>query len=43
MRPSCLFAGQYIGSGKIFKVFMIYNNVDGEGQTLNVMIQSSKG
>ena len=26
--------GQYLGSRKILKVFVIYNNIDGIGQTL---------
>ena len=33
LRPSCLPSGQYLGSGKILKVFMICNNINGIGQT----------
>jgi len=28
LRPPCLPLGQYLGSRKILKVFMIYNNID---------------
>jgi len=31
LRPLCLSLGQYLGSRKILKVLMIYNNVDGIG------------
>ena len=34
LRLLCLSSGQYLSSGKILKVFMIYNNVDRIGQTL---------
>jgi len=30
-RPPHLFLGQYLGSGKVLKIFMIYNNVNGIG------------
>ena len=31
LRPLCLTSDQYLGSKKIFKVFMIHNNVNGIG------------
>jgi len=31
--PPCLSPGQYLGSGKILKVLMIHNNIDGIDQT----------
>ena len=34
LRLLCLFPDQHLGSRKILKVFMIYNNVNGIGQTL---------
>ena len=34
LRLPCLSLGQYLGSRKIFKVFMICNNVDGIGWIL---------
>ena len=33
LRPLCLSLGQYLGSRKILKIFMIYNSVDGIDQT----------
>ena len=33
LRLSCLSSGQYLGSGKILKVFMICNNINGIDQT----------
>jgi len=30
--------GQYLGSRKILKVFMIYNNINGIGQTFQIML-----
>ena len=33
LRPPCLPLGQYLGSRKILKVLMIYNNIDGIGWT----------
>jgi len=35
--PPCLPPGQYLGSRKILKVFMIRNNVDGVGWTFQIM------
>ena len=32
LRPPYLPLGQHLGSRKIFKIFMIYNNVNGIGQ-----------
>jgi len=37
LRPPRLPLGQYLGSRKILKVFMIHNNVDGIGQTFQVV------
>jgi len=34
LRPSYLSSGQYLGSRKILKVFIIYNNIKKKGQTL---------
>jgi len=36
--PPCLPLGQYLGSRKILKVFMICNNVDGIGQTFQIVL-----
>ena len=33
----CLPLGQYFGSRKILKVLMIYNNIDGIGQTFQIV------
>ena len=33
----CLPLGQYLGSRKILKVLIIYNNVDGIGQTFQIV------
>jgi len=38
LRPLCLLLGQYLGSKKVLKVFMIYNNVDGIGWTLQIVL-----
>jgi len=37
LRPLCLPLGQYLGSRKILKVLMICNNVDGIGQTFQIV------
>jgi len=37
LRPLCLPPGQYLGSRKILKVLMIYKNVDGIGQTFQIV------
>jgi len=37
LRQSHLPSGQYLGSRKILKVLMIYNNVDGIGHTFQIM------
>jgi len=42
-RPPHLFLGQYFGSGKILKVFMIYSNIDGIGWTFQIMLLNFKG
>jgi len=38
LRPLCLFPGQYLGSRKILKVFMIHNNIDWIAQTLQAVL-----
>ena len=38
LRPLCLPLGQYLGSRKILKVFMIHNNIDGIGQTFQIVL-----
>jgi len=35
--PPCLPPGQYLGSRKILKVLMIHNNIDGIGQTFQIV------
>jgi len=35
--PLCLLPGQYLGSRKILKVFMIRNNIDGIGRTFQIV------
>ena len=37
LKPLCLPLGQHLGSRKILKVFMIYNNVDGISWTFQVV------
>ena len=37
LRPPHLPLGQYLGSRKILKVLMIHNNVDGIGQTFQIV------
>ena len=37
LRLSCLPLGQYLGSRKILKVLIIYNNVDGIGWTFQIV------
>jgi len=37
LRPLYLPPGQYLSSRKILKVFMIYNNIDGIGQTFQIV------
>ena len=36
--PLCLPLGQYLGSRKILKVLMIYNNINGIGQTFQIVL-----
>ena len=36
--PPCLPPGQYLGSRKILKIFMICNNVDGIGRTFQIVL-----
>ena len=38
LRPPHLPPGQYLGSRKILKVFMICNNVDGIGRTFQIVL-----
>jgi len=38
LRPLCLPLGQYLGSRKILKVFMICNNVNRIGWTFQIML-----
>ena len=38
LRPLYLSLDQYLGSRKILKVFMIHNNIDGIGQTFQVVL-----
>ena len=38
LRPLCLPLGQYLGSRKILKVLMIYNNVNGIGRTFKIVL-----
>ena len=42
LRPLCLPLGQYLGSRKILKVLMIHNNVDGIGQTFQIVLPNLK-
>jgi len=37
LRLPCLPLGQYLGSRKILKVFMIHNNIDGIGWTFQIV------
>jgi len=37
LRPPCLSLGQYLGSKKILKVFMIYNNINRIGQIFQIV------
>ena len=39
----CLPLGQYLGSGKILKVLMIHNNIDGIGQTFQIVLPNLEG
>ena len=41
--PPHLPLDQYLGSRKIFKVLMIYNNIDGIGQTFQIVSPNLKG
>ena len=38
LKPPHLLLGQYLGSRKILKVFMIHNNIDGIGQTFQIVL-----
>ena len=40
--PPCLPLGQYLGSRKILKVLMIHNNIDGIGQTFQIVSPNLK-
>ena len=41
--PPCLPLGQYLGSRKILKVFMICNNVNGVGQIFQIVPPNLEG
>ena len=41
--PPHLPLGQYLGSRKIFKVLMIHNNIDGIGQTFQIVSPNLEG
>ena len=43
LRPPCLPLGQYLGSRKILKVLIICNNIDGIGQTFQIMLLNLEG
>jgi len=38
LEPLCLPLGQHLDSRKIFKVFIICNNIDGIGQTFQIVL-----
>jgi len=40
LRPLCLPLSQYLGSRKILKVFIIYNNINGIDQTFQIVLPS---
>ena len=40
LRPLCLPLGQYLGSRKILKVFIIYNNINGIDQTFQIVLSN---
>ena len=42
LRLPCLPLGQHLGSEKVLKVFVIHNNVDGIGQTFQIMMPNFK-
>ena len=41
--PPRLLPGQYLGSRKILKVLMIHNNIDGIGQTFQIVLPNLEG
>ena len=41
--PPCLFLGQYLGSRKILKILMIHNNINGIGQTFQIVLPNLEG
>jgi len=43
LRPLRLPPGQYLGSRKILKVLMICNNIDGIGQTFQIVLPNLEG
>ena len=43
LRPPCLPLGQYLSSRKILKVLIICNNIDGIGQTFQIMLPNLEG
>ena len=38
LRPPCLPLGQYLSSRKIFKIFIIYNNINGIDRTFQIVL-----
>jgi len=42
LRPPCLPLGQYLGSRKILKIFMICNNVDRIGRIFQIVLPNLK-
>ena len=42
LRPLYLPLGQHLGSRKVLKVFVIYNNIDGKDWTLQVVLPNLK-
>jgi len=43
LRPPCLPLGQHLGSRKILKIFMIYNNVNRIGWTFQIISPNLEG
>ena len=43
LEPPCLLPGQYLGSRKILKILMIHNNIDGIGQTFQIVLPNLEG
>jgi len=43
LRLLCLPPGQYLGNRKILKVLIIHNNIDGIGQTFQIVLPNLEG